>query len=271
MPELPEVQTVVNHLRPQIKNEKIISCEILWHKTLYSKNQSFLLNTIKQKEIIDVTRLGKYIIIKLNQNYIAFHLRMTGYLNVDNKLSLNKYVRCYFKLSKNKFLIYEDIRKFGGFYYIKNLNLINKKLGIEPLSNSFNEKWFKNKIKNRKRMIKGLLLDQSYVAGLGNIYIDEVLWHSKIHPERLSNTLSSLDIKQLVKNIKDVLTKSINFHGTTIINFKFDSMKTGNYRNELRAYGKENEECSRCSNIISKFKICGRGTYVCTHCQKKSN
>ena len=110
MPELPEVQTVVNHLRPLIKNEKIISCEILWHKTLYSKNQPFLLKTIKQKEIIDVTRLGKYIIIKLNQNYIAFHLRMTGYLNVDNKLSLNKYVRCYFKLSKNKFLIYEDIR-----------------------------------------------------------------------------------------------------------------------------------------------------------------
>ena len=104
---------------------------------------------------------------------------MTGYLNVDNKLSLNKYVRCYFKLSKNKFLIYEDIRKFGLLLY-KNLNLINKKLGIEPLSNSFNEKWFKNKIKNRKRMIKGLLLDQSYVAGLGNIYIDEVLWHSKI-------------------------------------------------------------------------------------------
>ena len=125
---------------------------------------------------------------------------MTGYLNVDNKLSLNKYVRCYFKLSKNKFLIYEDIRKFGGFYYIKNLNLINKKLGIEPLSNSFNEKWFKNKIKNRKRMIKGLLLDQSYVASLNDIILMKY-YGTQRFTLKDSNTLSSLDIKQKISKM----------------------------------------------------------------------
>ena len=271
MPELPEVQTVVNHLKPILTDKQVTSCQILWDKTLYSKNFTFFNKSIKSRKIIDVYRLGKYIIFKLDKNYIAFHLRMTGYLYTSSNFKLKKHVRCYFQLSNKDYLFYEDIRKFGGFYYIKSLNIIYDKLGIDPLSDKFNSKWMIKKLSNKKRNIKGLLLDQSFISGLGNIYIDEILWHSRIYPNTLSNKLKKIDIKRLIKYTKSILNKSIDYHGTTIINFKFDNMKTGNYRKELKVYGRNKKQCFRCSNPIDKIKVFGRGTYFCNKCQKKSN
>ncbi len=272
MPELPEVQTVVDSLRPNIKNKKIDSLELLWDKTLYSKNITFLRKTIKNKVIIDVYRIGKYIVIELNENYIVFHLRMTGYLySCPNIEDNNKYLRCTFKFSDCSYLAYEDIRKFGGFYYIKNLDIIYQKIGIDPFNPKFNSSWLKVNLKNKKRKIKGLLFDQSFIAGLGNIYIDEILWASKIHPQTLSNKLNNQDIKLLSENTKSILKKSIDHHGTTIINFQFDNMKTGSYKNELMIYGRENEKCFKCDKTIIKIKVFGRGTYICQSCQKIRN
>ena len=140
MPELPEVQTVVNNIQPLIKNKIFSSYHQSWNKVLYSNNFTEISKPIKNQAIKDVYRIGKYIIIELHEYYIALHLRMTGYLHTSKTKKLNKYVRCYFKFSDNTFLIYEDIRKFGGFYYIKNLNSIKNKLGVEPLSKQFNLK-----------------------------------------------------------------------------------------------------------------------------------
>ena len=268
MPELPEVQTVVNTLEPQIKNKKLLSYSTLWKRVNYSKNSSLLNATIKNQAISNILRKGKYIIIKTNKYFIIFHLRMTGYLYYSKKLTKNKYIRCYFSFTDNTYLIYEDIRKFGGFYYLKDLTIIDDKLGIDALDDSLTYSWLKTNLKNKKRQIKGLLLDQSFIAGLGNIYIDEVLWLSQIHPLTISNKIKLKNIKLLTENIKSVLYKSIKHHGTTIINFKFDNMRTGEYRNKLNVYGRNGEECNYCIIIIDKAVISGRGTYYCKTCQR---
>ena len=271
MPELPEVQTVVNSLNKYLINKEVISYHELWHKVNYSKNSNRISKQIdKSLKIIEISRLGKYIIIKLNKNFLAFHLRMTGYLYHADKLPKKKrHLRCYFLLKNNEFLIFEDIRKFGGFYYLNNLKSIKDKLGIDPiLDNDFSTKWLSTNIFKFKRKIKALLLDQKFITGLGNIYIDEILWKSKIHPERLSDSLSNIEIKNLHSNIIAILKKSIEFHGTTIINFKFDNMKTGNYKTKLNAYGRENLDCKYCSRAIIKRKICSRSTYFCISCQR---
>ena len=267
MPELPEVQTVVNNIQPLIKNKVFLSYHQSWEKVLYSDNFKEISDTINNKKVEDVYRIGKYIIIELYEYYIAFHLRMTGYLHTSKNKNINKYVRCYFKFSDNTFLIYEDIRKFGGFYYIKNLNSIKNKLGIEPLSEQFKFNWVSDNLKIKKRQIKALLLDQSFIVGLGNIYIDEILWSSKIHPLSLSNMIRESQIKQFISNTKRILKDSINFHGTTIINFKFDNMKTGEYRKKLKVYNRKDQSCLRCNKKIIKIKVSSRGTYICPFCQ----
>ena len=270
MPELPEVQTVVNFLHPKIIKKKILSFDLLWNKTLYTDN----LNTLKYEisklpEIISINRHGKYIIIKLNNKFIVFHLRMTGYLyHSININAYSKYIRCFFTLSNNTYLIYEDIRKFGGFYYLDNINIIFDKTGIDPMNKNFTLNWISENIKKRKKMIKSLLLDQRFICGIGNIYADEILWFSKIHPKMPANNISGNKLNKLYTSIKNILNTSIKFHGTTIINFKFDNMKTGTYKNQLTVYGRQNKLCKRCNNIIHRQKIAGRSTFFCKFCQK---
>jgi formamidopyrimidine-DNA glycosylase len=270
MPELPEVQTVVNSLHPKIINQKILSFDLLWNKTLYTNNLNTLKSEIsKLPKIISINRHGKYIIIKLNNKFIVFHLRMTGYLyhsiNINAKSS---YIRCFFTLSNNSYLIYEDIRKFGGFYYLDNLNVIFDKTGIDPMDINFSYDWISKNIKKRKKMIKSLLLDQRFICGIGNIYADEILWLSKIHPKMPANNINANKVNKLYTNILKILNNSIKYHGTTIINFKFDNMKTGTYKNQLKVYGRQNQNCKRCYNMIHRQKIAGRSTFFCKFCQK---
>ena len=271
MPELPEVQTVVNSLIPKLKNKKIIDFNNSWHRILYSNNYTELNKTIYKQAIHHIYRNGKYIIIDLNKYYIIFHLRMTGYLYHSNILKKSKHLQCYFTLDDKTYLLYEDIRKFGGFYYLKNLNIINQKLGMDPFNKNFNYNWMKINILSKKRKMKSLLLDQKFICGLGNIYIDEILWLSKIHPLALSHKLKENEIEILTKNIKKILSRSIKHHGTTIFNFKFDNMKTGSFKKYLNVYGRNKKSCIKCNNRIIKIKISGRGTYLCSYCQRLSN
>jgi formamidopyrimidine-DNA glycosylase len=266
VPELPEVQTVVNTLQ-FIKNKKIIFFQNYWEKILFSKNYTYLDQTIENQVIISIERIGKYIIIKLKNNYLAFHLRMTGYLYGSKKLNKNKHVQCYFKFDDNSYLVYEDIRKFGGFYYLKDLDIINNKLGIDPYNKNFTANWLINNLDTKKRQMKALLLDQKFISGLGNIYVDEILWKSKIHPLKISNKLNQKSITNLFNSILPILDESIKFHGTTIINFKFDNMKTGNYRTKLNVYGRSGKQCNKCNSTIIKIRVAGRGTYICEKCQ----
>ena len=208
--------------------------------------------------------------LKINSTYLIFHLRMTGYLYHSRTIPQNKkHLRCYFTFSDNSYLLFEDIRKFGGFYFYNDLIPLKNKIGIDPFDTNFTFDWVKNNIINNRSTIKSLLLNQKFICGLGNIYIDEVLWLSKIKPSKIAKNISNIKIEILHTSIIEVLKESISFHGTTIKNFKFDNMKTGNYKDKLNVYGRKGMKCKRCEqSLITTIKISGRTTHFCSKCQR---
>jgi len=270
MPELPEVQTVVNHIRPMIIGKRLMTVKPIWEKTLHNFNEDDIDGKNNNNEIIDVYRRAKFIIIELTNKIIALHLRMTGKLYISKKSTYPKYARAVLEFDDNESLIFEDVRKFGRIYLYDDLKIIDSRHGPEPLDKDFTVGLFKGMIKSRNRNIKALLLDQSFLSGLGNIYVDESLWKSGIHPNSISSSIPVTKISILHENIQSTLRNAILKKGTTIIDFSVNG-ESGKYANDLSIYGKNNQSCFRCNSIIIKLKVAGRGTYVCTKCQKKYN
>ena len=269
MPELPEVETVTQSVKKHLLNHKFTLLNTNWSKVLHNFSVSDFNNHIKNKNISDVYRRGKFIIFDFNGFVMAVHLRMTGKLYVKTSLDQSKkHISAYLKFS-DKYLIFEDTRKFGRFYLYDNINYLNNKLGIEPFSKDFTEKWLINGLKNKNRQMKQFLLDQSFIVGLGNIYTDEALWYAKIHPLSKSDDIPIVKVKELYKAIKKVLSESIKMGGTTIRDYTYDYSYVGNYALNLNAYGRKGQSCKRCGILITKYKIAQRGTFVCTKCQKK--
>ena len=268
MPELPEVQTVVDHLRADLVGEKISAIKAIWPKVLHNFDQNDLFNNNHGQEIKDVMRRAKFIILQLPSSLLAIHLRMTGKLYLSNE-EIPKHTSAIFELESGKKIIFDDTRKFGRIYLYKDLSLINKSHGIEPLSAEFTKDWLFTELKKKKRNIKALLLDQSFIAGLGNIYVDESLWVSGIHPNSISNTIPKIRMIKLHHAIQIILMDAIAAKGTTIINFSFLNGQSGNYANQLRIFGRSKEPCLKCKCEIEKIRVAGRGTYLCNQCQRK--
>ena len=268
MPELPEVQTVVNSLIKPLSGRMIININAHWPKVFDNFHPEILFKKQSQLKIITVFRRAKFIIIQLEDSILAIHLRMTGKLYVSEKSLLPKHTSAVIKLDKKMNLIFEDVRKFGRIYFFKNLDIINTRHGIEPLSDMFQIEIFQKILFSKKRNIKALLLDQSIIVGLGNIYVDESLWMSGIHPNSLSYLIPKLKIKKLHHSIISILNEAIESKGTTIIDFSVNG-QSGKYSSKLSVYGRENEQCLNCKSTIIKLRVCGRGTYVCKICQRK--
>ncbi len=267
MPELPEVQTVANSIKDKLIGEKILSLEIFWPKVLDNFSITDFNSKIKNHKIINVYRRAKFIIIEFENFIFAIHLRMTGKLYFQkSNFKLKKHVTLLIKTS-NLNLIFEDTRKFGRIYFYENMNFLNSKLGLEPLDKEFTDKWFIKNLSTKKRQIKALLFDQSFLVGLGNIYIDEALWFAKIHPQLTSNLLSISQIKLLRKGIKKVLNESIALGGTTIRDYTYDYTYVGNYVLNLNVYGRDGLNCKRCNTLLIKKNIVQRGTHICPKCQ----
>ena len=186
---------------------------------------------------------------------------------------LQKHNHVYFKLNNGFILIYNDVRRFGflKLYYNIKLNEIVflKKLGLEPFSKKFNTKYFKNFIFNKKRNVKNLLMDQTFVSGLGNIYVNEVLFMSKIYPLRACDSLNKIEMKNLILNIKKILKFSISKGGASIKDFQNTTGKSGSFQQFFHAYGQENKNCSRisCRGKIKKIQISNRSSFYCDTCQ----
>ncbi len=267
MPELPEVETVVRHLKPELVGQKIKSFNILWPKVLDNIKIGEFNDHIVDSEIKDVFRRAKFIILKIENGYIPIHLRMTGKLYTDIKRPKVKHISAFFEL-KNKVLVFQDTRKFGRIYWFDSWSVFDSKNGMEPFSDLFTERWLFAGLRKRRRQIKALLLDQQFIAGLGNIYVDESLWTARIHPSSLSNSISKVKSNRLYRAIKSILAKAIKYNGTTFINFSFNDGVPGSYRNELFIFDHAGYACKRCENIILKIKVAGRGTYVCNYCQR---
>ena len=269
MPELPEVETVTNSIKKHLLGQSFKRLEVNWLKVLHNFTSFDFKSKIRNQKIINIYRRAKYIIFDFESSIMAVHLRMTGKLYVVTKIDKNKKHISAFLQFSDKYLIFEDTRKFGRFYLYDSIDVLNNKLGIEPLTNDFTFNWMKKRLYNRSRQMKSLLLDQSFLAVLGNIYTDEALWYSSIHPLSKSNTIHDYKIKKLVLSIKDVLSKSIKLGGATIRDYTYDYSYVGNYALNLNVYGRKDEKCNRCDTTITKHVIAQRGTYICPKCQKQ--
>ena len=265
MPELPEVQTVADYIKPDLIGKNILKIEPLWKKVLHNFNPKDLNG---KHRIKNVSRRAKFIIIELDNIILAIHLRMTGKLYLIKEKKLPKHATAIIYLENSNNLIFEDTRKFGRIYMYKDLTEINKTHGPEPLEDNFTINWLLTNLKKKKRNIKALLLDQSFISGLGNIYVDESLWESGIHPNSISCSIPKSKILKLHNSIQNILREAIKQLGTTFINFSFLNGQSGNYSNELKIFGKQGQACKNCGSTIKKIKVAGRGTHICTRCQK---
>ncbi len=283
MPELPEVETVRKGLEKKLKNFYINQVEILSRRTVASESgpDSFK-NKITGTYFGEWTRRGKYLICNLkskinkqHSGWLVVHLRMTGQFKfIQENSEICPHTRIRFFNEENIELRYVDTRNFGQMWWIEPENNPLKqikglmKLGPEPFSEKFNSSYLKESLKNRKRSIKSSLLDQSIVAGAGNIYADESLFEAGIIPTKESGKLNEVEVLKLCSALTSVLKKSIGKGGTTFKDFRDLEGINGNYGGQAWVYGRENKECKKCGSKIMKRKICGRGTHWCPKCQK---
>ena len=286
MPELPEIEIVKRSLFKMINKAKIIDIKIN-NKNLRYKIPRTLSKKLINQKILKISRRSKYLIFHFKNKLLLVHLGMSGKFLVAKKKGnilfktsfyydlniLPQHNHVYFILNNDCTLIYNDVRRFGFFKLFEKTELKKiaflKKLGPEPFSNLFNVKYFKKFIKNRKKNIKNLLMDQTFVSGLGNIYVNEALFLSKIHPLRKCNNLESKSIRRLIHNITKILKISINQGGSSIKDFKNTYGKSGNFQQFFNVYGQENKNCSRisCKGKIKKISISNRSSFYCNKCQ----
>ena len=288
MPELPEVEVVKRSLESQIINLTLKNVKINDGNLRYKVKKQDLKKIIGLK-IKKIIRKSKYLLFFFSKNFIMIiHLGMTGkffLLNKSKKISKTsfyydikdnskKHNRIIFFFNNKLQLIYNDVRKFGfiKIFYKMKVNDIKhlKKLGPEPLSRDFEFKYFKNYLKRRKKNIKDLLMDQNFLSGLGNIYVNEILFLSKINPKRKIINLKDQDIKNIIKNTKIVLKKAIKLGGSSIKNFSSSEGKKGNFQQFFNVYGRKSEKCSNadCNGKIKKINLSNRSSFFCVLCQK---
>jgi len=287
MPELPEVEVVKKSLENKLKNLTIKRVNIVNEKLRYRIDIKQF-NKIKNQKIISIQRRSKYLLINLNKNItILAHLGMTGkfYIVDDNKKYKTSF---YYSLKKNDMkhdhivfffnkkikLIYNDIRKFGFIKIFPSKDVFYSEhlasLGPEPLSSNFNLNYFKKYIFNKKIKIKDILMDQKFIAGLGNIYCNEVLFLCRINPTRSVKKIDEKEIKNLIKFIKKILKQAILLGGSSIKNFSNTEGKGGKFQQKFNVYGREKTSCRRlkCLGIIKKVYTTNRSSFFCPKCQK---
>ena len=289
MPELPEVEVVKRSLTDKIRKLVVERITVKDEKLRYRINKNKL-KVLLGLKIIKILRRSKFLLFVFEKNTVMLvHLGMTGkfffinekaikhktsfYYNIDESKD-NKHNRLIFSLSKRQKLIYNDIRKFG---FIKILdkkqlkhNFHLKNLGPEPLGNSFDFKYFKNYLINRNRTIKDILMDQKFVSGLGNIYVNEVLFLSKVKPTKKTHLIKNKEIHKIIKNTKITLKKAISLGGSSLRDFSSSDGKKGEFQQYFYVYGRKGENClsKNCNKKIIKTVIGNRATFYCPKCQK---
>ena len=272
MPELPEVETVINTIRPHIVNKEIEKIEVYYDRLIQSNLDEFKTKLINQK-FINVTRYGKFIFLHLTNDFVIItHLRMEGKFRFENSHNLRKkHTSAGFFFKDGTSLAFDDTRKFGLMYLSDEANFketkMIKKLGIEANKISENDYEFLIKKFKKNKCIKELLLDQSILAGIGNIYADEILFSTKINPFRKGNDISDEKYHEIFKASNEILNKAITLGGSTIHSFHPSEGVDGKFQETLLCYGKSGTPCPNCNTTLHKDFIEGRGTTFCPNCQ----
>lgn len=276
MPELPEVHTILQDLiQAGVLGCKIEQVHVYWPRTIGYPSPSDFCQLLMHKQLKGMERRGKYLIIALSDSYfICIHLRMTGrLLLVDQKTPETAYIRLRLDLDNGKALYYHDTRKFGRWYLVQNPERIVGKLGPEPLSSNFTFEAFWEMLHAKSRALKPLLLDQTFLAGLGNIYVDEALWEAYLHPLQPAKDLTPHQAKLLHHAIIHVLKRGIESQGTTLGTgrtnyYRLDGTK-GGHQMLLNVFRRSGQKCPRCSYLIERLVVAQRSTHICPNCQQK--
>lgn len=266
MPELPEVETIKRDLRKKIINKKIVSIEVNHPKVIKEPSLAEFKKEIVGESIKDIIRKAKVLIFVLKENkFLIVHLRIAGWLLYGEK---NEKARVVFRLGDGKYLNYMDQRVLGELRLrrdYKDLEFI-KRLGPEPFD--IDADCFQNMLRDRKTKIKVLLLDQSLICGIGNIYAQEALFLAKIDPRRPANSLSSKEVKLLLDKIIFVLREGIKHRGSSVDSYRDTNGKKGGMEERLKVYDRKGKPCFICKGLITKISLGSRGTCFCPRCQR---
>lgn len=270
MPELPEVETVKEKLKLNVLGKKIVGCNVNYANIIEFPSSDEFISKIIGQVIVDINRRGKWLVFKLTDYYLVSHLRMEGKYNYrDSDFSFDKHDHVIFKFADGSELHYRDTRKFGRMYLADNLDIKPLlSLGLEPWDNDLNSAYLLSMYKNKRLPIKTVLLDQSIITGIGNIYADEILFLSRISPTRKCCDISLDESGSIIANTRVVLEKAIELGGTTIHSYTSSEGEIGHFQNKLYVHGRKGLLCSECDSKIEKIVVGGRGTYYCPKCQK---
>ncbi len=273
MPELPEVETIVRELRTSnLVGRKIMRAEVYWGRSIAIPAAPAFCQQIEGQAICDITRRGKLIVFRFTQDFLLVHLRMTGkFLLMKQEAPSTSHERVRLYLDDGRILRYEDQRKFGKWYLLASHKQHFSRLGVEPLEPDFTLNCFEMLLQGHKTLIKPFLLNQKYIAGLGNIYVDEALWEAKINPQRTVNALSNSEIRALHQAIVLVLQKGVDNTGTSLgsksANYFTVTGRRGGNQYRLNVFRRDGQACPRCCTTIVKIVVAQRGTHLCPFCQ----
>ena len=273
MPELPEVETVRRGLEKLILGKKISSVEIRYPKMIKTDLDEFQ-KEVPGQVVESMGRRGKYLLFYLTDKVLISHLRMEGkYFYYPDQVPERKHAHVFFQFEDGGTLVYEDVRKFGTMELLSpdllEAYFLSKKIGPEPSEQDFDVQVFQVALANSKKPIKSHLLDQTLVAGLGNIYVDEVLWRAQVHPARPSQTLTAEEATAIHDQTIAVLGQAVEKGGSTIRTYTNAFGEDGTMQDFHQVYDKTGQACSRCGTLIEKFQLGGRGTHFCPQCQRR--
>lgn len=271
MPELPEVETVRRSLTPKLVGRTITGVEVLFPGAVEGLEPGRFRSSLVGERFAAVERYGKYLVFRLaSGRFFLMHLRMTGRTVVlDGGRPPDPHCRIRFFLDDGRELRFSDIRKFGRVRLVEDRGELEGilQLGPEPLTDAFTPRALRRALRGQGS-VKGALLDQKRVAGLGNIYADEALFRAGIRPDRPACTLTDEEVGRLHRAVEDVLSEAVRFGGTTIRNYVQGDGAPGTYRERLQVYGRHGAPCVRCGAVLERMRVAGRGTTYCPRCQR---
>jgi formamidopyrimidine-DNA glycosylase len=264
MPELPEVETIARKLGPELLGRTIKEADLRWSRTLAAPSPRNFKKQIQGQKILKVGRRAKYFILHLSSFTLLIHLRMSGDLYLKNSTTEpEKHDRLVLQLTGNKSLVFNDTRKFGRVWLTADPQDVLGKLGPEPFGRDFTPRWLHASLHKRHRLLKPLLLDQTFLAGLGNIYTDEALHIAKLHPLEMSDSVTEDQARALREAIRRVLREGIRRNGASI-DWVY---RGGEFQNYFRVYDREGKPCPVCGAQIQRLVVGQRSTHICPNCQ----
>ena len=264
MPELPEVETIARNLHPALVGRKVATAHLLWERTLATPGADQFRTRIVGQTIQDTGRRGKFLILRLSSDYLLFHLRMSGDLWVEPEGGeYASHDRMVLSLDDGSRLVFNDTRKFGRAWLVVDPETVVGNLGPEPLGEAFTPLAFYQALKSRRRQLKPLLLDQAFIAGLGNIYVDESLHRARLHPLTISQAVSPEQAEALWQAIRITLQDGIRRHGSSI-DWVY---RGGDFQHYFRVYQRTGQPCPQCGALIERILVGQRGTHFCPICQ----